>query len=1068
MNEDCISYSSSVFRDILKKIIVVITASTKEYEAVLENIECLPTIDYYISFDDLKKSKKNILGQINNYPTLLIQLYDQGSMESRASIDIIQSLLQVFEIEIFFCVGICFGVHDTLKKGDVVISSCVSSYEKGEVKENGTTMKPHYRCDTITDAFLKSNKSRLESSNHSIHHGKFISGEKRVSSLSFIENIRSNFPSALAGDMESAGLSLLAHSRGIKWCVVKSISDYGIGDKKDGDKNEFLYVKNAADILKQILYLDNINSIICDIDKNFDYYTAIASLEGRTTVPYYNLRLKELLRFEFPRIDTEPISHSDNKTKIHYEYASFPSLGQKIGFLLLGKDIIIRKTLEHVVLNQDIKLSLLYILTPRVFSDRTGRANFRVTTIKKALTNSDLCSLETNVSFVEEYILERSQQFLKNFEVLYTTKYYVDQPLTCISNAAYSIQENGIETLCDILTQQKQLTQPIISITGEAGIGKSTLCKMIANQINKQHNNKKICAIYLANDNHNWIKPSSKIGSLYSLYLYFDTINQQNREDGSPDRFDYNSFILNVLCGNLVLIIDGLDEITSALGIDFDIEEFIKSIEDLNNTFNQCKILIAFRSYYTDLVKNSTSSYIYKLNGFDRDAVNKFFTKKFNDTGSNINQSQKDSISSCFNTLKTISNTKYYNPLIADLIAEIELRNYELNDNISDFGKYLDCNQHIEKLIVLLLTRENRKQNIKLTTDDAIEILLEVTINHGGKISKLDFIDTIRCINTEYTEKSDASLDKIMQTPFLMFENGIFLSKYSYIDDIFKARLLIYSIKNNIYNDPRIKKILIDISYGSNDILNIIKQSNVYFNRNLFDYLKSIYDFYKDSIPSEKNNLRRCIAGIIILALSKSDSFTKKERTDILITIFGKDMHYFSIYSNIAPLDFTSIKIIDGYISDCEGIFKSIFPNNVCFIKTKIYLSNKAKIKIPNGIFDPSCEYNENTEKCIETTSSHRTNIINDIKLILNIFFANSSFVKYSRNRVSQRISKLNHFWSLQKALDTLTDEKILVKIKNKNEELFFVSDNMQSMVCRFLTEDIISTKIESVINLSQ
>lgn len=1068
MNEEVVYYNSSVFRtSISQKFIVVITASNKEYEAVLKNMEYLYSIDYYISFENLKKIKKNILGQINNYPILLIQLYDQGSLSESAIISVVQSLLSLFEIEIFFCVGICFGLSDKLEKGDVVVSSCVSSYEKGESIEDGIKIKRNYITDLKTEKFMKSVINNIKSEEYSVYYGRFVSGEKKISSFTFIENIKKTFHDALAGDMESVGLSLSAQTKEIKWCTIKAISDYGIGDKRDGDENEILYTENAANILKQILYLSNIDNLISNIDKDFDYYTAIISLDGRSTVPYYNLRLKELLEFEFPRIQVDPISYSDNKNKIHYEYTSFYCFEKSTGFLLLGKDIIIRKTLEHVIQNQNVNQSLLYILTPRVVSNISGKNDFRVSTIRKALDepriSSILQSLKCKVSFVEEYIFEKSKTFLENFEVLYTTKYYVDQPLSCISNTNLSIQENSIKSLCNILTQQTQLTQPIISITGEAGIGKSTLCKMIANQINKEYKSKNIRAIYLANNNHDWIKPNKKIGSLYSLYLYFDSINQQNRDEKNTNCFDYNSFILNVLCGNLVVIIDGLDEISSALGIDFDLEEFIKSIEDLNNTFNQCKILIAFRSYYKDIVKNSTSSSIYKLNGFTKDAAKKFFIKKINDSRENISQSEEEFISFCFRTLETISTENSYNPLIADLIAEIELRNYELNNGTLNFGKYLDRNEHIEKLIVLLLTRENKKQNIKLTTDDVIEILLEVTINYAGRISKPNFMEIIRCINTEYTEKDDASLDKIMQTPFLMFENGLFSSKYSYIDDILKARLLIYSIKNNSYKDPRVKKILIDVSYGSNDILNIIRKSDIHFNSNILDYLKSIYLYYKDSINTE-TYLRRCIAGIIMLALSRRGLSTRKERTEVLITIFGKDMNYFSIYSNIDPLDFTSIKISDGYISDCENIFKSTFPNSICFIRTKIYLSDKAKVKIPDGIFDISCEYNENTEKCINKKNSHRSNIRSDIKSILNIFFTSNHFIALSKNRISQRISSLKHSWSLQCALDILTDEQLLVK----NKDLFFVADDMHSFVYSFLTEDLICTKIENIIDLAK
>ncbi len=64
-----------------------------------------------------------------------------------------------------------------------------------------------------------------------IHIGPILSGEKLVDNAEFKAKLFGQFPQAIGGEMEGAGLGAASGRGGTAWILVKSICDWGDGQK---------------------------------------------------------------------------------------------------------------------------------------------------------------------------------------------------------------------------------------------------------------------------------------------------------------------------------------------------------------------------------------------------------------------------------------------------------------------------------------------------------------------------------------------------------------------------------------------------------------------------------------------------------------------------------------------------------------------------------------------------------------------------------------------------------------------------------------------------------------------
>lgn len=72
------------------------------------------------------------------------------------------------------------------------------------------------------------------------------------------------------------------------------------------------------------------------------------------------------------------------------------------------------------------------------------------------------------------------------------------------------------------------------------------------------------------------------INSLYVSDIY-DIYEMQAKYLNHVNVFDRNTFLLSILSGKIIIVVDGLDELSSIFGDKFDLVTFLKSLTKLHD-----------------------------------------------------------------------------------------------------------------------------------------------------------------------------------------------------------------------------------------------------------------------------------------------------------------------------------------------------------------------------------------------------------------------------------------------------------------------------------------------------
>lgn len=133
--------------------------------------------------------------------------------------------------------GIAFGADSKKQNlGDVMVASQIIAYELSRVGESLTISRgPHSEAGaTLLNRFRHAGcngNHRVGERTVKVHVGPMVSGDKLIDNKEFKARLLQEFPKAIGGDMEGAGLYAAAARRNCEWIVVKGIADWADGSK---------------------------------------------------------------------------------------------------------------------------------------------------------------------------------------------------------------------------------------------------------------------------------------------------------------------------------------------------------------------------------------------------------------------------------------------------------------------------------------------------------------------------------------------------------------------------------------------------------------------------------------------------------------------------------------------------------------------------------------------------------------------------------------------------------------------------------------------------------------------
>ncbi len=204
------------------------------------------------------KNNTYYLGIFGLYNIVHVQC-EMGSSTKAGSIVTVKNAIQDFDPKAIIMVGIAFGVNkDKQQIGDVLVSETVIPYDIRREGKNDTV----FRSPIPPSSSLLFNrfKNSLDwsfdlpkNTKAKMIPGQMLSGETLIDNQEVLENYLNNFPHAIGGEMEGAGVFVAANDEKKDWVIVKGICDFADGNKSHGKKqNQELAIKTACSLCQHV------------------------------------------------------------------------------------------------------------------------------------------------------------------------------------------------------------------------------------------------------------------------------------------------------------------------------------------------------------------------------------------------------------------------------------------------------------------------------------------------------------------------------------------------------------------------------------------------------------------------------------------------------------------------------------------------------------------------------------------------------------------------------------------------------------------------------------------------
>jgi nucleoside phosphorylase len=169
----------------------------------------------------------------------VVTLCSMGSEGVTGSAFTIDEAIRQWKPTAVVLVGIAFGANRRKQRpGDVLIAEQVAPYELQRIGERIIFRSPAPASSSaLVNRFrnaLEWRFDRPDKSSCRAHIGLVLSGEKLVDNQEFKNNLLSEFPNAIGGEMEGTGLWAASDRNRTEWVLVKAVCDWGDGHKHDG------------------------------------------------------------------------------------------------------------------------------------------------------------------------------------------------------------------------------------------------------------------------------------------------------------------------------------------------------------------------------------------------------------------------------------------------------------------------------------------------------------------------------------------------------------------------------------------------------------------------------------------------------------------------------------------------------------------------------------------------------------------------------------------------------------------------------------------------------------------
>jgi len=739
--------------------------------------------------------------------------------------------------------------------------------------------------------------------------------------------------------------------------------------------------------------------------------------------------------------------NEDNLDKYEHYTLTGGVLDYPIHIVYFNKYTVQTKAVNAIAKSNSInKKSKVYLVTDN--KNKRG-SSFNETKIKKDFSE---IAVDAQVYTIEQFSLKHIYDNAFNSDILHDGDFSISDYITPKTTES--------DKDADVLISEwiNVEDSPLMTIKGIGGIGKTTVVKHYLDQIYKR--SKEVNIIFISSHEIiNTLSKNEEINDIYDFYKAF-----LSEEDSDIEFLDKRIFELTIDHGNLIFVIDGIDEVLAKLGSRFDINRLISSIfSDYTSTLAKAKIIFTCREEFWSAGDFENKIYSLTLSPFTKELATEYFNRKFDNNIARVKKALK--LAELFALDK---ETQQYIPYILDMVKENLLEeSYDDSPNSSFLVEKLPNDYLIGKVCdreVFKLGHEN--------IDEQIKFFINLSINYEGEA----VIDSF--VKREDISKKQADIYKAH--PLLKYDaNRLISFRYDFFLDYFKTIYVYNKLISNIDFESLTqydKKIFIQVlSLGLQNTSNIRERVSDIEGVVLL-IKEALFYFVADDKASSYLNRKFSSAVLYLLLCFHSDK-DKSEKMVLINEVYGTDniiknlslVNFYSSKNLKVILDFSGYEIHSAYIENYPDFSKCSFDDQTLFKYSvmKKPLCSDNKVSFRRKHFSSTCDINdiEHTLEELEDMELGEEKVLEKgIKKCLTYFWSNGKFRVKTADFINRKMNKSNDMLIKLVVLGVVIEIKKTTSEK-RMEKCFEVAKVFRNDLSKIMEQNTSNAVLKSILN---
>jgi hypothetical protein len=728
-------------------------------------------------------------------------------------------------------------------------------------------------------------------------------------------------------------------------------------------------------------------------------------------------------------------------------------------FLYFSKYTSQNKTVDYIVENSLLGDSSNKIILTDTFNKSGGKID--KDRIQQLLNDR---GFNIQIYYLEDFALKKLYEDLFDPQIFHQGNFNIDdfvKPYTSESD----------EKTADILLAEwyESPRKPLIVMKGMGGIGKTTVIKYFLDELHSRSENVNILFI----NSHEIINDIMKSSRIESIYDFYKIVAEKVEE---TKKFDEKLLELSIDNGNLIIVLDGIDEVIAKVGSKFNIGIFIDSIfKNYSENLEKAKVLITCRDYFWDDSLQKHHMDKISLKPFSKDLAEKYFRNHFDD------ENKVKKAMSLADEYAFSGDEKIYIPYILDMIKDdlliasknrgIKSKILKVEEDTNDYLVGKVCEREIVKL-----------DNLEI--DYQIKFFIHMAFAFNGTIHKSHLKKLQSTLGTEFT---NTQIDKFNDHPLLIFDkvNNILSFRFDFFNEYFKSiGLSAFLIEGDFSKiDHDITDVMTQYISYENSFTKSIKKR---LGKDISDTLKSsILKFFLEDIDTldaiSTENKHKLSSSLFILLMVLTGVDNTEERTSLLKEFYEyevgviKKLCIINLHASSGKVlfDFRGLKFEDCVFENYEYFSACKFDSNTYFANTKFIAPLHMKGVTPRigeaNIDKYSCDITgiiDVISEIEQVYESEEASLRKDLKQIIKFFWQGSAFKQKLASGANKKLRSHSHI------VDCLIEKGVIetttVTTKQKRADKAYFISPLYSNLRKVMEENETCLEFEEIVNFLQ